>query len=89
MFGRGKLGCFWFREGGALAGIGEYSDGAIADGDRFCDCITFAAGFEIVVETGVGVQGWHSVPMNIVDLGASSVSLSTGYTDLMRSLVSQ
>ena len=52
---------FLFR---ALAGIGERTNGALIHGHCFCLGITFAAGFEVVVEIGSGMQGWNSVLVN-------------------------
>jgi hypothetical protein len=39
------------------------SVGAIADGDRFSGSVSFAAGFEKVLETGIRASGWHKVKM--------------------------
>jgi hypothetical protein len=60
MFGRGNLECFWFREGGNLASIGQGADGALVYGDRFRLGITFAAGFEKVVDIGGRVECAHA-----------------------------
>jgi hypothetical protein len=44
------------RQSSNLTGVCEHSDCALADGYRLRGCISFAAGFEKVIETGSGIS---------------------------------
>jgi hypothetical protein len=44
------------RQAGNLAGVGEHSNGALSDRDRLSGGVSFAAGFEKVLETGIRAE---------------------------------